>query len=60
MLFFFGLHRLARCHLRMLGEGSFLGPCPFLPENFLDALSFILFFGEVDSLRPYKKKSEVS
>lgn len=60
MPFFFGLHRLACFHPRILGEGSFLVLCPFLPENFLDTLSFILLFGEVGSLRSYKKKSEVS
>lgn len=45
MLFFFGLQRLARFHPRKRGEGSFLVLCPFMPENFLDTLSFILLFG---------------
>lgn len=37
-------------------------PCPllFILENFLNTLSFILLFGEIGSLHPYKKKSEVS
>lgn len=60
MLFFFGLHRLAFFHPRKLGEGSFLVLCLFMPENFLDTLSFILLFEKVRSLVLYKKKSEVS
>lgn len=60
MLFYFGLQRLARFHPRNRGEASFLVLCPFMPENFLDTLSFILLFGEVGGLCPNKKKSEVS